>query len=202
MVILRSQNKITDFLMILAWASPFKLIEYRAVFPINHDKNNICIFSQHQLTYGITAIHCIDSYIENHCTCEKIQKIHVYISSFHCLTVVIDHSIGIFRDALVRVFYAPETVFIGLDHSIWIFRDALAHVFYAPETVVIGLDHSIWICRDALSRVFYAPEAVVIGLDHSIGICRDALARVFYAPETIVIDHSTEICRDAVAHVF
>ena len=27
MVILRSQNKITDFLMILAWASPFKRIE-------------------------------------------------------------------------------------------------------------------------------------------------------------------------------
>ena len=25
MVILRSQNKITDFLMILAWASPFKM---------------------------------------------------------------------------------------------------------------------------------------------------------------------------------
>ena len=27
MVILRSQNKITDFSMILAWASPFKLLE-------------------------------------------------------------------------------------------------------------------------------------------------------------------------------
>ena len=26
MVILRSQNKITDFLMILAWASPFKYV--------------------------------------------------------------------------------------------------------------------------------------------------------------------------------
>ena len=26
MVILRSQNKITDFLMILAWASPFNMI--------------------------------------------------------------------------------------------------------------------------------------------------------------------------------
>ena len=26
MVILRTRNKITDFLMILAWASPFKLI--------------------------------------------------------------------------------------------------------------------------------------------------------------------------------
>ena len=26
MVILRSQNKITDFLMILAWASPFKIV--------------------------------------------------------------------------------------------------------------------------------------------------------------------------------
>ena len=25
MVLLKSQNKITDFLMILAWASPFKL---------------------------------------------------------------------------------------------------------------------------------------------------------------------------------
>ena len=28
MVILRSQNKITDFFMILAWASPFKTIKY------------------------------------------------------------------------------------------------------------------------------------------------------------------------------
>ena len=28
MVILRNQNKITDFLMILAWASPFNLRDY------------------------------------------------------------------------------------------------------------------------------------------------------------------------------
>ena len=28
MVILRSQNKITDFLMILAWASPFNIFKY------------------------------------------------------------------------------------------------------------------------------------------------------------------------------
>ena len=33
MVILRSQNKFTDFLMILAWASPFNVGE------ILHDKN-------------------------------------------------------------------------------------------------------------------------------------------------------------------
>ena len=32
MVILRSQNKITDFLMILAWASPFKHILDHTVF--------------------------------------------------------------------------------------------------------------------------------------------------------------------------
>ena len=33
MVILRSQNKITDFLMILAWASPFN-DNYRSLEPV------------------------------------------------------------------------------------------------------------------------------------------------------------------------
>ena len=31
MVILKTQNKITDFLMILAWASPFKIINTERV---------------------------------------------------------------------------------------------------------------------------------------------------------------------------
>ena len=31
MVILRTQNKITDFLMILAWASPFKIFQIKQI---------------------------------------------------------------------------------------------------------------------------------------------------------------------------
>ena len=36
MVIFKSQNKITDFLMILAWASPFKVHSYHLIFHIKH----------------------------------------------------------------------------------------------------------------------------------------------------------------------
>ena len=41
MVILRSQNKITDFLMILAWASPFNLNVYSNGLAICHGFQNI-----------------------------------------------------------------------------------------------------------------------------------------------------------------
>ena len=47
MVILRGQNKITDFLMILAWASPFN-IGYQTVFPTK------TIFANNVLIYFFT----------------------------------------------------------------------------------------------------------------------------------------------------
>ena len=37
MVILRTRNKITDFLMILAWASPFKLLCPQVDLNVNAD---------------------------------------------------------------------------------------------------------------------------------------------------------------------
>ena len=61
MIILRSQNKITDFLMILAWASPFKQriyprcgkyvcsVGFSVDFPVNmvtyHCRKLMCIIS-------------------------------------------------------------------------------------------------------------------------------------------------------------
>ena len=42
MVILRSQNKITEFLMILAWASPFK--DFQSERPQNQDLPLVNIF--------------------------------------------------------------------------------------------------------------------------------------------------------------
>ena len=36
MVIVRTRNKITDFLMILAWASPFNPCVARPVYPVTH----------------------------------------------------------------------------------------------------------------------------------------------------------------------
>ena len=42
MVILRTRNKITDFLMILAWASPFKY-QYVFVVGLYHTFKPICL---------------------------------------------------------------------------------------------------------------------------------------------------------------
>ena len=41
MVILRSQNKITDFLMLLAWASPFNKITSKANFTLGFLRRNL-----------------------------------------------------------------------------------------------------------------------------------------------------------------
>ena len=52
MVILRSQNKITDFFMILAWASPFNLSEKEAILDYTHNAMSK-IFSGHTSMPGI-----------------------------------------------------------------------------------------------------------------------------------------------------
>ena len=47
MVILRTQNKITDFFMILAWASPFKLAYVAAGFAQQNCLHNVIIIIIH-----------------------------------------------------------------------------------------------------------------------------------------------------------
>ena len=47
MVILRSQNKITDFFMLLAWASPFKFCIYRPLGLIS-DNGNMFHLKEHK----------------------------------------------------------------------------------------------------------------------------------------------------------
>ena len=63
MVILRSQNKITDFLMILAWASPFKysltcLIATRLHYPEGVIKVP-CQAMPRGVIVAIQDVHCL-----------------------------------------------------------------------------------------------------------------------------------------------
>ena len=62
MVILRNQNKITDFFMILAWASPFKALWY-------HDALGESLYLCHSLMIDT------DSVIEDDWHCDLIIQI-------------------------------------------------------------------------------------------------------------------------------
>ena len=53
MVILSSQNKITDLLMILAWASPLKLISQNALVNVLRIQNERHLYILYFLTFKI-----------------------------------------------------------------------------------------------------------------------------------------------------
>ena len=83
MVILRSQNKITDFLMILAWASPFNIhinSLYIYIYFIIH--LHTALLYNCTLLYRHTPLYIHDAY---NFTSKTLLNLYIYIHLAHTL---------------------------------------------------------------------------------------------------------------------
>ena len=105
MVILRTRNKITDFVMILAWASPFKLFQYEFLKVPGPTAPEFKKLTSLNLCY--LGLYHLKSIIFLHPPFERdMYPISVYFGMFIQLITIISYNNGFDQAKIFKIFFS------------------------------------------------------------------------------------------------